>query len=680
MAKKLSTADNIRYLYFIKTNKDISDTDVEHLVEKIEEIKKHDNISYSYLIGSILLVVKNQNWGEKYNLEITKIEGNVSEYKSKHAKYSMDGIYGDTIESLTEIKGNKEFIKLFPSCRNTKEIEKGFPYLATNYVCGYLTEPDKYDYRTSVDRKIREIVEWSTLGQELKKVFPKRDMKKFSELKFDRSKDSDNMHYILDVFEGYNGMRFIRTWQLVNNNYAYFIVSTAADVYNFIDEKRPVYMDIGSGFYCVFDLKELDDFYTVIYDYVYYVRNRQVTPNTVHPVSDNDIHKTKSKMLLEEKKEERLRKLAQLKNEKYESDLNNMSLVPFVKNGISFRMTSMEYEGIKFETGSLFNYYLYLKNKPIDELVDFNTLMSTVIDTIVHSWIFSGRYDIPGTITSDINWDCIDKTTYSNTTFGKDEISFTIDGRKFVLSYYKPYYNINNIRINKMELNECLKHSICYSTEEAYNKFLNAVSSCSIKIQNAITNNLKKGIYIGYTYGSNVYSYMIEMKLKRIGKTTHIVVGKNTFRLADTNRLIDFNGRYEDFVKLLMQITSMSFKDMKELFKESKSRYAEALKKADELWQKTVKRFNIKTETIKEVTGYTVTGKSGNKYIIKSDGNANHSGGYKVWQVTKNGDLDYRCIVDKTISNQVGKDALVSRIYALANDVYVAKDVHTLKV
>ena len=52
---------------------------------------------------------------------------------------------------------------------------------------------------------------------------------------------------------------------------------------------------------------------------------------------------------------------------------------------------------------------------------------------------------------------------------------------------------------------------------------------------------------------------------------------------------------------------------------------------------------------------------------------------FKTWLVKPNGKLEYRCIVDKTHKGQVGKDALVSRIFALANDVLVAESIYTIK-
>ena len=110
---------------------------------------------------------------------------------------------------------------------------------------------------------------------------------------------------------------------------------------------------------------------------------------------------------------------------------------------------------------------------------------------------------------------------------------------------------------------------------------------------------------------------------------------------------------------------------MTKLVEEGKNRYEKALEKSKLLLEKTMNTLKVTHGNVNGKTGYKVRGISKTDYLVENN--------LKVWKVNGT-QMEYKCIVDKTHAGQMGKDALVSRLYALSNDVLIAKDVYTLKV
>lgn len=78
--------------------------------------------------------------------------------------------------------------------------------------------------------------------------------------------------------------------------------------------------------------------------------------------------------------------------------------------------------------------------------------------------------------------------------------------------------------------------------------------------------------------------------------------------------------------------------------------------------------------------GYIITGTSGKQYFVDASDTATgpHNNHYPVFHFPSGGPI---CIVDKANHlAQVGKDALVNRLFALKNDTFVAKQITTLNV
>ena len=106
----------------------------------------------------------------------------------------------------------------------------------------------------------------------------------------------------------------------------------------------------------------------------------------------------------------------------------------------------------------------------------------------------------------------------------------------------------------------------------------------------------------------------------------------------------------------------------------SVSDYLNELDEANSLIEASIQALT----SILKTNGYEVKGNSGKIYFVIEPENNNNN--FKIYEVLPNNNFNYLCIVNKTNKGHIGKDALVSRLYALKNDTLVAKDIYTLKV
>jgi len=197
---------------------------------------------------------------------------------------------------------------------------------------------------------------------------------------------------------------------------------------------------------------------------------------------------------------------------------------------------------------------------------------------------------------------------------------------------------------------------------------LKSVSKCSLKFHKAISNGVK------HTYHLNGEPTYVELKMVRDKSINYLVLGKKKLRINNTNALIDWNGwTYTEFIHMLVNTVNISFKEIKQLLKEGIERHKKAVEKSEKLLKETIKILGVEKKTVENKEGYAIKGASGTEYLVEEES-------CKVWRIMDSAKLDYVCIVDKTSEHQIGKDKLVSRLYALKNDTFVAQDITTLKL
>lgn len=281
----------------------------------------------------------------------------------------------------------------------------------------------------------------------------------------------------------------------------------------------------------------------------------------------------------------------------------------------------------------------------------------------------------------DINWDSVFEEflhgSSSKTNKGKIgdveySVKFDTSTNSAGIDSTKTY--INEYRINKGEITECLRRAVCYTEQADFDEFLSNVSSCSLKFHRY----LQTGVDFEVSGIRHNEGFAFKLPLERRKNLMYIVLGENEYKVRDTNRLINMQNNRDlgEIMELLLGdkvIEGLTIDDAKNVLKLAKIEYQDAIDKSKKLLDETektlklIKQQNIQMNGVTVKEGYIVNGKL-RQYVVENDEAC------KVYEYPTG---RYICIVDKSTS-QAGKDKLINRLYALVNDHALAKDIHTL--
>ena len=379
------------------------------------------------------------------------------------------------------------------------------------------------------------------------------------------------------------------------------------------------------------------------------------------------------------KKEERTQKVVQSKNimtKKITKVINNLETIKKTKlNGIDITEDSISYAG---QTLS----------------IDKNTYTG-------HDRWLNDVFDkmLRNTDPNSIDWDLVYATFLSYLSLGSKSTAGTIGNVNFNLEIKSSpstrgvtstRYYINENRINKNEVDECLERALCFETQEDFDYFLDSVRKCSLKLHKLLHRGINiSGVsdVMGSSPGHNNYNqFSIKFPITRKGRTTSMVLDGNSYRIRNTNRFLTISNKRSilDVVDLLLNekiVEGVTVDDVKDIITAGRKAYVEALKKSQELLTDTIKLFKL-TEETKDTTrgrvkGYKIKGKIRTYFVEKGslEPDSNNHNDCKVFDYNSG---KYICIVDKGNAAQVGMDRLVNRLYALHNDDLVAKEITTL--
>ena len=237
-------------------------------------------------------------------------------------------------------------------------------------------------------------------------------------------------------------------------------------------------------------------------------------------------------------------------------------------------------------------------------------------------------------------------------------------------------FYINGFRINTAEIPECIERAICYETQEDYNHFLKSVSSCSLKMHRY----LQLGIDIRVRDDFDYTQVTLKFPLERLKNLNYLVINETEYKVRDTNKIIRLE-RAENIMEVINVLLSgevvegVEATDIKDIIEAGKQEYIDAVEKSKQLLKEAEETLKIISQNIELKDGTQFTG-----YLVKGDlrtyaVNA-HDDRHSVYDYDT---AQYICIVDKTNNAQVGKDRLVNRLFALANDKLVATKISTLK-
>lgn len=237
---------------------------------------------------------------------------------------------------------------------------------------------------------------------------------------------------------------------------------------------------------------------------------------------------------------------------------------------------------------------------------------------------------------------------------------------------------LNENRINIQEVEQCLERALCFTDQDEFNYFLNSVSKCSLRIHKY----LQLGVDISVTDNFDRTTVAMKFPLERRRGSNYLVIGDNEFKVSNTDGIIRMS-RYNDMLDVITSllggkvVAGVTADDIKDIIKDGKQAYVDAVNKSKELLEQTETLFNLETSTYDIAgtnrTGYRIEGKL-KTYFLENNINSDSHTNCGVYDFNTG---TYICIVDKSTS-QVGMDKLVNRIYALHNDALVAEQINTL--
>ena len=233
---------------------------------------------------------------------------------------------------------------------------------------------------------------------------------------------------------------------------------------------------------------------------------------------------------------------------------------------------------------------------------------------------------------------------------------------------------VNDTRINKDEIVDVLLRAICYTTTVDFNNYLDSVSKCSLKYHRVIASGVV--LSVKDTFLDEKLEFKIGLERDK-NRNFISFDGITKYPVKDTNRLLNLLTAVDmtRVINILVDqnIVGITGADIKYIIKTGKEALVEERTKEKQMLDSAVKLFNCELldDTLldngRTVSGYTVKGKL-REYIVD----------VKTLRVFEYPSGRYLCMVDKGQNEHANTARLVSRMFALANDSKLAKEITTL--
>ncbi|NBQ68173.1 MAG: hypothetical protein EBU46_04780 [Nitrosomonadaceae bacterium] len=357
---------------------------------------------------------------------------------------------------------------------------------------------------------------------------------------------------------------------------------------------------------------------------------------------------------------------------------------PFIElNRIKITPTKASYETVSIEANDLAE-VIFQKLNPLEEW-DIFTLINIYTDYVEK--YFDGR-ELNATATGFLE--------AANRVFKINGINIRVEN--FTTHVRRA---VNGKLINKDELSKVMRRASCFDNQADFDAFVTGVSKVSLRLTDIVANGLPvKTVYLEEDRQHNKDAGNKHPKLKFIRKDSKflLMIDKDTTR--PVKRMVEFvnkimacnrrhrmpyygyrqthEGGYEtgqgpnDVEKELLTIfpeyiEGITAAEITALVKFVNKERIEAEKRSERFLAAAVQQTGAERMQYKEKWGYKIKGIMRN-YFVEEDALRVYN--YDTGQ--------YICVVSKGFQG-VGKDALVTRLFALSNDQYVAKDVGTLK-
>jgi hypothetical protein len=322
---------------------------------------------------------------------------------------------------------------------------------------------------------------------------------------------------------------------------------------------------------------------------------------------------------------------------------------PFTFNDITFYSNKTEYAGqtLQDSNTSTSEVLKHFSGNYSDDNLNFDRFFDCFIQKVIH---FTEKHSVTRGIIGNIKY--VLKITSSKANSG--------------------LWYINDIRVNKLEVTEALLRGLCYTDQKDYDNFLHTISRCSLRIHKY----LASGVPISAQDEILNTKLIFKLPLIRKGHLNYISLSNKEFKISDINRLLNIEKyrRMSEVIGVLLNPTVLGLDgdQIKFIIEEGQIFYKKSQELEQTLINNTFKLFNITEDSFnmqngRTIEGYFVKGKK-HEYIIEKD----------TLAVFENPTGRYICMVDKIHNEFNGTAKLVNRIYALANDAVLSKEIHTL--
>ena len=286
--------------------------------------------------------------------------------------------------------------------------------------------------------------------------------------------------------------------------------------------------------------------------------------DAIHIFDQTTIDKANKKYMLKmamEKDSENKKEQVKLK---INTRIKNIDKQPLKLNEAVFSVDQIEYSGQILKSNSvdikqlLADLYRY---HDLDD-INYDRAFEMFITKLIGNVMYNYNQDFTATIGD------IDVTLHQKS------------GRNKVGNNYAVYY-INNVRINKDEFEPVLQRGACFEDVSTYNTFLKQVSECSLKIHGL----LDKGIDIKVRSPLKNESIILKLELVRKYKRQHLKIGKNTFLIKNTTRIVNLPKKeyLDDVIDVLLNpenIENVTPANLKTLVIQARQAYTDAIEKS----------------------------------------------------------------------------------------------------
>jgi hypothetical protein len=402
---------------------------------------------------------------------------------------------------------------------------------------------------------------------------------------------------------------------------------------------------------------------------------RGVSTNTEPLVQTSAINDHYLPLIIRESKRQKDQELIKAVNSSFKSNLstskklvlNEMEILneKVTYAGQVIQVTDYVKNGKSFEPAIIDNFFSqYMKNnhRANISLILFDDIVEAILtyldDTINDSNTCSFKLTL-GNLTA-----IVEKTSKTGT-------SGITQGR----------LTINGIRINLREGKEVLEHLLCFSKPSEFEKFLTDVSGCSLAIHSLVA----EGMEVSYrdSFLEKTVNYMFH--LERIDRKNYLKGIKKDERYKIKN-INSFASKFRNAYSIEHILQYLNDEKLFEtipaprvaaLMKKANEVHLAALERSKKLLADTIEMLDVKETNIELEEGRGGYSSQVPVYEVKGE--------KRTYYIKKNGNHDVYtenrrrlCIVDKSL-DIVGKDKLVSRMLAVANDSRVSDKIHTLK-